>query len=70
VILLSFIPVLFNWLGTSYLVMIFIMDGIILWFTIKMLRSRTSDEGRRCMRQIYMGSLFGMLAFILGNVLE
>jgi geranylgeranylglycerol-phosphate geranylgeranyltransferase len=70
VVLISFVPAVFGWLGISYLVMIAIMDLIICIFTTRLLRSKTSEEGRRSMRQIYMGALFGMLAFIFGGMIS
>lgn len=69
VVLISFIPAIFGWLGISYLVMIAIMDLIICVFTTRLLRSKTPEEGRTSMRQIYMGALFGMLAFIVGKMI-
>ena len=67
VILISLVPILFHWLGISYLIMIFITDTIIIIFTMRLLKSKTPDEGRRSMRQIYLGALFGMLAFMIGQ---
>jgi geranylgeranylglycerol-phosphate geranylgeranyltransferase len=69
VVLLSFVPALFHWLGISYLVMIAIMDLIICVFTARLLKSKTPEDGRTSMRQIYMGALFGMLAFIIGKMI-
>jgi len=70
VVLISFVPVIFAWLGTSYLIMIFITDIMIVTFAIRLLKSKTPEEGRWSMRRIYLGALFGMLAFILGKVFE
>ena len=70
VILISFIPVFFEWLGASYLLMIFITDVLIVVFTIRLLKSKTSHEGARSMRGIYLGALVGMLAFILGQAFQ
>ena len=70
VVLISFIPVLFDWLGTSYLVMILIMDLLIIIFAIRLVRSKTSQEGRASMRGIYLGALVGMLAFLMGQSLR
>jgi geranylgeranylglycerol-phosphate geranylgeranyltransferase len=67
VILISLVPILFHWLGISYLIMIFITDTILIIFTMRLLKSRTPQEGRRSMRQIYLGTLFGMLAFMIGQ---
>ena len=68
VILISFIPVIFGWLGASYLLMISIMDILIVVFTIRLLKSKTSEAGTKSMRGIYLGALVGMLAFIIGQV--
>ena len=59
VVLISFIPVVFGWLGVSYLVMVFIMDLLIVVFTIRLVKSKTSREGRSSMRGIYLGALVG-----------
>jgi geranylgeranylglycerol-phosphate geranylgeranyltransferase len=69
VIVVSWIPVLFGWAGAVYLVLIGITDVLILVFTIRLLRSKTPEEGRSAMRGIYLGALFGVLAAILGQVL-
>ena len=68
VVLISFIPVIYGWLGASYLLMIFITDTLIVVFTIRLLKSKTSAEGIKSMRGIYLGGLVGMLAFIIGQV--
>jgi len=70
VVLISLIPVLFHWLGASYLLMILIMDALIIMFTIRLIKSETPQEGRRSMRQIYLGALVGMLAFLVGQLFE
>jgi geranylgeranylglycerol-phosphate geranylgeranyltransferase len=67
VILISLIPIYFNWLGISYLFMILISDVIILLSVIKLLRSRTSEEGHLCIKYIYRGALLGLLSFIIGQ---
>lgn len=68
VILTSFMPYLFGWLGVGYLVMISVMDLAVIYFTIKLLKSQTSEEGRFYMRRIYLLASFGMLAFIFGQL--
>jgi geranylgeranylglycerol-phosphate geranylgeranyltransferase len=69
VILVSWIPVLWGWAGASYLVLIGITDALILVYTVRLLRSGTSVQGRKAMRGIYLGALFGVLAAILGQIL-
>ena len=69
VVLLSFVPFVLGWLGVSYLLLICVMDVAVVFFTIKLLQSKTPTEGRSAMRGIYLGSLLGMLAFIVGQLL-
>ncbi len=68
VVLISFIPILFGWMGTTYLLLIFITDILITGFTIRLLKSKTPQEGRASMRGIYLGATLGLLAAILGQV--
>lgn len=68
VILISFIPIYFRWLGISYLFMILISDVIIFLSVLKLLRSRTSKEGHFCIKQIYRGALLGLLAFVISQL--
>src|ERR1051326_8241143 len=70
VILISFFPVLFEWLGASYLLMIFITDVLLIVFSLRLVRSSNSTEGRSSMRGIYLGALVGMLAFLIGQALQ
>jgi geranylgeranylglycerol-phosphate geranylgeranyltransferase len=70
VILISFVPVIFGWLGARYLLMMFVMDALIVLFTIRLLKSKTSAEGVKSMRGINLGALVGMLAFIVGQVFQ
>ncbi len=68
VILVSFVPVLLGWMGTTYRLLILIPDILIGGFTIRLLRSKTPEDGRTAMRGIYLGATFGVLAAILGQV--
>ena len=67
VILLSFLPVLMGWLGTSYLVFILITDVVLVYFSIKLLNSQTPAEGRKAMRGAYLGATLGIVGFLLGR---
>ncbi len=66
VVLMSWLPLIFRWLGAGYLIMIAITDITILLFTTRLIRSKTPLEGRKSMRRLYLGMLFGVLAFMLG----
>jgi len=67
VVLLGFLPILFSWLETRYLPMISISGIIVAFSAMRLVKSQTPEEGRRIMRWIYLGPLFGLLAFILGE---
>jgi hypothetical protein len=56
-----------GWLGITYLVTICVANVVTLFSTVKLLKSQTSEEGRKYMRFIYMGALLGMLAYILAQ---
>ena len=70
VILVSLLPLAFGWLGASYLPMIVITDVLIVYFTLRLVGSKTPEEGRNSMRGIYLGALVGMLAFLIGQALQ
>jgi geranylgeranylglycerol-phosphate geranylgeranyltransferase len=67
VILLSFLPILMGWLGTSYLVMILITDVVLVYFSTRLLKSQTPATGRQAMRGAYLGATLGILAFLVGR---
>ncbi|HTX92012.1 MAG TPA: UbiA family prenyltransferase [Anaerolineales bacterium] len=69
VVLISFLPALFGWLGSSYLIVISLTDLLIGVSVVGLLKSRTPEEGRKFMRRIYLGATFGVLAFIIGKIL-
>jgi len=67
VVLLGFLPVIFGWLDNRYLLMVAVAGVVVGYFAIKLVQSQTPEEGRRIMRSIYLGPLFGLLAFIVGH---
>lgn len=67
-IIVSFLPVFWNLLGTSYFIIIFITDIMIVSFAIKLLKSRTIEGGRSSIRGMYLSGLLGMLAIIVGKI--
>jgi len=70
VVLISLLPVIFGWLGISYLILISITDIMLIVFTIGLLKSTTPEKGRKSMRQIYLTALFGVIAVLIGKILE
>ncbi len=69
VVFVSFIPVIFGWLGTVYLVMILFMDSLIIFSTYKLLKSQTLEEGRYYARMLYLGATVGLVGFIIGQII-
>ena len=68
VVLISFIPYLFGWLGITYLVIISFADVITIFSTVKLVKSQTPEEGRKYMRWIYVGATLGMVAYIVAQI--
>ncbi len=68
VVLISFLPILLGWMGAIYMLLILLTDILIVGFTIRILKSKTPEDGRASMRGIYLGATFGVLAAILGQV--
>lgn len=67
VVLLSYVPFILGWLAVGYLLLISAIGIVVLFFTVRLLRSQTPEEGRSAMRGIYLSILFGMLVFIGGR---
>lgn len=67
VVLLGFFPIIFGWLENRYLLMVAVAGVVVGYFAIKLVQSQTPEEGRRIMRSIYLGPLFGLLVFIVGH---
>lgn len=69
VVLISFIPILFNWFGISYVFIISISDTIIFISVLKLIKSKTPQQGHFWIKQIYRVSILEMLVFIISRVL-
>ena len=67
IVLISFIPYIFGWLGITYMVIIACGDVITIFATLKLLKSQTPEEGRKYMRWIYICATFGMLAYMVAE---
>ena len=50
-----------GWLGTSYLVTVLIMDTVLVYFSIQLLKSQNPDTCRQAMRGAYLGLLWELL---------
>ena len=62
---LTILPVIAGETGLAYLLPIAVMDAVILIFAVKLLRSRTPQEGRGAMRVLYLSATFGLVVFVL-----
>jgi geranylgeranylglycerol-phosphate geranylgeranyltransferase len=69
-ILISLFPVIFRWFGPLYLVLLLIMDGYVIFCTLKLLRSQTARAGKFWIRWNYLGVSLGLLVFLLARLVE
>jgi geranylgeranylglycerol-phosphate geranylgeranyltransferase len=69
IFILSPLPYIQGWMGTEYLLAILVADAALVYFTVKLLRSRNSKEGVFAMRGIYLGFTAGTIVYILGQIL-
>ncbi len=64
---LSVLPAFWGGLGPPYLVGILASDVLMAFFTVKLLRSRTTSEGRGPIRALYLSAALGFFAFLAGS---
>jgi geranylgeranylglycerol-phosphate geranylgeranyltransferase len=70
VVLVSLLPYLIGWLGLSYLIFILVTDLVLAFFSVRLLRSRSPQEGRKAMRGAYLGATLGIVAFLAGRLIS
>ncbi|MRR29788.1 prenyltransferase [bacterium] len=70
VILLGLVPLITGWFGWSYLLFIGITDLLLIFFSYRLLRSKTPEEGRNAMRGVYIGATLAVVAFMLGQLIK
>jgi geranylgeranylglycerol-phosphate geranylgeranyltransferase len=68
VILIGLIPVILGLMGTGYLITILAVDGLIIFFSIRLIRIDDVSTQRQCMQGIYMGATLVVLAFLVGQI--
>jgi len=68
VILLGWLPVLSGSMGIAYTITILAVDALILFFSIRLLRTDSVSTQRQCMKGIYMGATLVVLAFLIGQI--
>ena len=69
VILVSFFPLLFGNLGRIYLLTMAIIDGNIIYYVSRLLKSTTESEGRKYIIGIYRGIMIGIIILVLGLII-
>jgi geranylgeranylglycerol-phosphate geranylgeranyltransferase len=67
VIVISFIPILTGQAGLLYTAAIGITDLLIVFFVLRLRRSRDRAEGIRAIRGLYLSASLGLLAFLIGS---
>jgi len=67
IVVISWLPFLFGWIGWIYGIPILFMDAMILYPTIKLLDSRSTNQ-RMYIRWIYLGSSAALIIFIFMRV--
>jgi len=67
VILLTIVPVLLGETSLGYWVPIVLMDGLILFFSGKLVKSQSREEGHRWMRRLYISATLGLIAFVVAR---
>lgn len=68
VIALGWLPVIFGWMGLSYRLTILAVDALILFYSIRIIRTDDVSTQRRCMKGIYIGATLVVLAFLIGKI--
>ncbi|MFP4021115.1 MAG: UbiA family prenyltransferase, partial [Halanaerobium sp.] len=65
---LSFLPVILDLFGVSYLLVISLTNIIILFWGIKLINYQTIKEGRVYIRRLYLSGLLGLLLIIISVI--
>ena len=66
---LSLLPVIFGWMGIIYMTTILPAEVLLVYFSIRLLKSQDPESGRRAMRGIYLAVLVGLSAFLIAQML-
>ena len=65
VILLTFVPYVYGWLGFSYLVPVLLVDAGIVFFSYKLHNSESPMEGRKNIRALYLLMVFFIIVVLI-----
>jgi geranylgeranylglycerol-phosphate geranylgeranyltransferase len=70
VIVLGWLPVLSGSMGVAYTITIMVVDALIIFFSIRLIRTDNVSTQRQCMKGIYMGATLVVLAFLIGQIVK
>jgi len=70
VVVLTFVPFVWGGLGVVYLAAASAIDLLIVFFTVRLLRSRTDAAGRAAIRGLYLSASLGLLGFVVGSLIR
>jgi geranylgeranylglycerol-phosphate geranylgeranyltransferase len=65
VIVLTYIPVFLGEMGLGYSIPITIMNAFIIFFTYRLNKSATRQQGHNAMRGLYISASIGLIAFLI-----
>ena len=64
IILLGFVPILTGWLSLYFLSIFWVIDGLIIYYAVKLLKSKNANDGHKAMRGAYLTISLCMLIFV------
>ena len=68
-IAISFIPIAMGWLNKLYSLIFIPMNISIIYLSLKLYKSRTSEEGRNIIRQLYIILTIFIISFVIISIL-
>jgi len=66
---LSFLPFLAGWLGNLYFALVAATDLGVVYFTFRLLTSRTPQEGRKRIRELYLTLTIAVIAIVISRLI-
>jgi len=70
VVLLTFLLIAWGGSEARYVIVLPLMDVLIVYFLMRLLRSQHEAESRAAARSIYISGSLGLLAFVIGSVVR
>ena len=66
---LSFLPVILGLFGINYMIVISLTNILILFWGIKLMKSKTIKKGRIYIRRLYLSGITGLVLFIVSMII-